>query len=146
MNPFSLGFDSEFWIYLAFGLFFILLGSLAVWENGRVLVFTIWISAMIAFITSTHSGYKKIFHNDTCCTPKYHGWVKWLLINLFFIFIMVCATSWLYEIGSNTIWSVLSGIFALLGGVFLLQLHGEFDFFAFCYTVLWIVLLGFTLL
>lgn len=142
--------DGAFWVYFSIALFFGILGTTAIVTNKPTwgsLILTLWISSMLAFVVSTFTGYRRhFFEANTCCSPSpYSGWPKWILVNSLFIIVLICATSWIYELGSSSIWGKLSGILALLGGVFLLQLNGNFDFFAMVYCGLWLFLLSYTL-
>lgn len=110
------------------------------------IIIFLWLSAMVCFCVSTYNGYIRYF--ETCYSKdSQNGWMMWSFINLLYIVVLIISTSWIYEVGKGSIWSKLSGILALLGGVFLLQLNGSrtFDFYALVYIGIWLILLSYSL-
>lgn len=140
--------DRTFWIYASISIFFGIIGVLSMSTvKWWPIIIVLWLSSMMCFCLSTYRGYYRYFGTpNVCCQPRdRNGWMMWLLINGLFLTMLIISTSWIYEVGNNTIWTRLSGILALLGGVFLLHLSGSFDFYAMLYIGFWLVLLSYTL-
>jgi hypothetical protein len=145
--------DRSLWIYAAISTFFGILGILSTCNSMAslvVLVLVLWLASIVCFSLSVYFGSKTRFPNSTICTHdnkncNSEGWISWLVINLLFVVLLVIQTSFMYELGSKTIWSYLSGILALLGGIYLLQTNLQFEFFALVYTAIWLILISYPL-